>query len=118
MTVQIKQGGLSSRVEGFGPQIDVRSRRVIAERDDVGGVDDPRIGAVVACGVEGWLPVGFVFQPVHHVGFAGRQRVRRGELHASIVEVPEKLPGRSGTVGADEDSVPDQGTCFVEEAVG
>ena len=90
--VDIEQGRLRAGVQRLGAEEQVRARRVIRERDDVGGVDDPRIGPVVPGLVQGRLPILFVGDLVDHVCLAERQGVAGGELHAEAVQVPEELP--------------------------
>jgi hypothetical protein len=90
--VRIEQGRLRPRVQRLGAQEQFRARLVVGEQDDVGAVDDPRVGPVVSGLVQGRRPVLFVADPVDHVCLAERQGVAGGELHAETVQVPEELP--------------------------
>lgn len=117
MPVRIGQGRLGAGMQGLGAEEQFRARRVIGERDDVGGVDDPRIGPVVSGLVQGRLPVLLVADPVDHVALAERQGVAGGELHAKAVQVPEELPRGPGTVGADQDLLPGQYPASVVETL-
>jgi hypothetical protein len=51
--VDIEQARLRAGVQRLGAQEQFCARRVIGERNDVGGVDDPRVGAVGPVLVQG-----------------------------------------------------------------
>jgi hypothetical protein len=96
----------------------VHARRVARQRYQVPGVDDPRVGAILAVLVPGRRPAPFVVDPVGHVGFADRDRVGNGERHPAGVQVPEEFPRGTGTVGADQDLLPKQRAAGVEKVPG
>jgi len=92
-------------MQRFGAQVQVRPLRVVPEPQDVGGVDDLRVGALVPALVQGRLPVLFVVDPSDHVGLHHRDRVGDTELHPQRGEVVEEFTGRPGTAGASSTSL-------------
>lgn len=53
MPANIGQGRWRAGVQWLGAQVKVNAGRVVLEDDDVGGGDDPRVGAFLAVGVQG-----------------------------------------------------------------
>jgi hypothetical protein len=47
------QQRLRTALQGLGAQVKARARRVVGQRNDLGGVDDPDIGAIAAALVQG-----------------------------------------------------------------